>query len=98
MRGLLVVSGLCLLSGCASILNGTTQQVAVNTNPPGAKCGFYRGNERISTIDSTPGSALVDRTKHDIWVACVKSGYQAASYKNHSAFPPPASATSSRGV
>ena len=83
MRKLLVLGTVCL-SGCASILSGTSQQVMVNTNPGGARCGIYKEGERVATIDSTPGSATVQRTKHDIWLACVKPGYQAATYRNHS--------------
>ena len=83
MRKLLVLGTVCL-SGCASILSGTSQQVMVNTNPGGARCGIYKESERVATIDSTPGSATVQRTKHDIWLACVKPGYQAATYRNHS--------------
>jgi len=57
----------------------------VNTNPPGADCGLYREGIRIATVQNTPGSALVNKTKHDIWVVCVKSGYEQASYFNKSA-------------
>ena len=56
----------------------------VNSNPPGADCGLYRQNIRIATVQNAPGSALVEKTKHDIWVACVKSGYQMATFFNHS--------------
>ncbi len=56
----------------------------VNSNPPGADCGLYRQNIRIATVQNAPGSALIEKTKYDIWVACVKSGYQMATYYNHS--------------
>ena len=56
----------------------------VNTNPPGADCGLYRQGVRIATVQNAPGSALIEKTKHDIWVVCVKSGYQQATYFNHS--------------
>ena len=72
------------LTSCASILDGTTQQIAVNTNPSGANCGLYRQGQRIATIQDTPGSALVQKTKNNIWVACVKPGFLPASYLNHS--------------
>jgi hypothetical protein len=39
---------------------------------------------RIATVQNAPGSALVEKTKYDIWIACVKSGYQMATYYNHS--------------
>ena len=81
---LLWVAPLVALTSCASILDGTTEQIAVNTNPTGANCGLYRQDQRIATIQDTPGSALVQKTKNNIWVACVKPGYLPASYLNHS--------------
>ena len=73
-----------LLSACASIVEGTSQNILVNTNPPGAECGLYRKGLRIATVASTPGSALVNKTKNDIWIVCGKAGYQQATYFNHS--------------
>ncbi len=83
MRTLVIVM-LAGLSGCASILDGTSQQIMVNTNPSGADCGLYRQGERIASIQNAPGSALVQKTKNDIWVACVKSGYQPSSFLDKS--------------
>ena len=70
----------CLLGGCASIIEGTNQQIVVNTNPSGAECGLYRKGIRIGTIAQAPGSTLVDKTKNNIWIVCMKQGYQAATY------------------
>ena len=56
----------------------------LNTNPPGADCGLYRQGLRIGTVQNAPGVALIEKTKHDLWVACVKPGYQMASYYNKS--------------
>jgi hypothetical protein len=73
------------VSGCASILDGRSQEIAVSTDPPGAECGLYREEGvRIATIERTPGSAVVKKTKNDIWIVCAKPGYQPAIYLNHS--------------
>src|SRR6476620_1416745 len=57
------------LSACASIIEGTTQQIVVNTSPPGADCGLYREEGvRIAAIQKTPGKALIEKTKNDIWI------------------------------
>jgi len=37
----LAAAGL-LLAGCSSIVEGTTQEVFINTNPAGAACDFLR--------------------------------------------------------
>lgn len=75
---------LASLGACSTIIEGRSQQLMVNTNPPAADCAFYRQGIRIATVQNTPGIALVEKTKHDIWVACVKPGYQMASYYNKS--------------
>jgi hypothetical protein len=73
-----------LLAGCASISHGTTQQIAVTTEPPGATCTLSRQGLSIATIAETPGVALVQRDKRDILATCSKPGYQIATRTLHS--------------
>src|SRR3712207_4707311 len=42
-RFLCAALGLLVLAGCATIIRGTTQQIAVNTDPPGAGVKFSNG-------------------------------------------------------
>jgi len=82
---LLVLAGIGIaLTGCSTIIEGRSQQILVNSNPPGADCGLYRQGIRIATIQNAPGSALIEKTKYDIWIACVKPGFQQATLYNHS--------------
>ncbi len=83
-RGMVVAMFGVALSGCSTIINGTSQQIVVNTNPSGADCGLYRQGIRIGEVANTPGSVLIQKTKHDISVVCVKDGYQQATYFNKS--------------
>jgi hypothetical protein len=79
-RALLVVSIVAFnLSGCATILAGKTQNVSIQTNPPGANCTLTREGMPIGSIPATPGGMVVNKTKHDISVVCKKSGYQDAT-------------------
>src|SRR5260221_12945167 len=68
------------LSGCASIVEGTTQSIAV-TSPPtdGAKC-VLKSSEGTYYV-TTPGNATVHKTKNDLDVECDKDGFQHASLK-----------------
>ena len=84
MKNLFAIAACVLLGACSTIIEGRSQQMMVNSNPPGADCGLYRQNIRIATIQNAPGSTLIEKTKYDIWVACVKPGYQIATYYNHS--------------
>ncbi|MEI6729769.1 MAG: hypothetical protein WCL30_00785, partial [Pseudomonadota bacterium] len=79
-----IIASALLLSACSTIIEGRSQQLTVNTNPPGAKCDLRRQDTVIATVDSTPGSVYIEKTKHDIKVLCNKPGYQEATYLNHS--------------
>ena len=83
MKKLAFISAI-LLSSCSSIVSGTSQTLTINTNPEGANCKLYREGRVIGEISSTPGSVLVQKTKHDITVECTKKGYQKATYYNKS--------------
>ena len=72
------------LSGCATVFEGTSQEISVVTNPPGASCDFDRQGMQVGTIASTPGTANIRKSKYDIMVVCSKPGYQSGRYLNHS--------------
>lgn len=72
------------IGGCSSVIEGTSQQILVNTNPPGANCAFEREGQVIARVEQTPGGATIKKTKRDITVKCDKAGYQQATYLNHS--------------
>src|SRR5258705_1187241 len=82
------IAGLCALSfglsSCASITEGTSQDISVVTNPAGASCIFERQGMNIGTIPSTPATLNVPKRKYDITIKCNKPGFQEASYLNHS--------------
>lgn len=80
---MLVVAGV-LLPGCATLLEGTSQEILVSTNPAGATCTLEREGQVIATVTTTPGAALVKRRKHDITIKCKKEGFQEATYINDS--------------
>lgn len=71
VAALLCASG---LSGCATIIDGTTQPVSVNTTPQdGAKCTLK--NSEGTWYLTSPGSTTVHKTKHDMTISCTKDGF-----------------------
>ncbi|MEJ0026179.1 MAG: hypothetical protein WDN01_09145 [Rhizomicrobium sp.] len=65
------------VSGCASIVEGTTQSVAVATIPKdGAKC-VLTSSEGTYYV-TTPGNAIVHKTKNDLDVTCKLDGFKDA--------------------
>lgn len=66
-----------LLPGCATVIDGSQQQIAVVTEPPGALCAVDRGGVVVGTVQRTPGIVQFERSKQDVAVSCVKDGYGA---------------------
>jgi hypothetical protein len=81
---LAVVAALAPLAACSSVIEGTSQEILVNTNPSGANCVFVREGNIIARVQETPGGATIKKTKHDITVRCNKQGYMEGSYLNNS--------------
>ena len=74
----------CLLSGCASIVNGQNQPISVDTpNCAPAKCELT--NDKGSWFVTTPGSVTVRRAYGDMTIVCTKAGMPAATLKVQSA-------------
>lgn len=71
-------------AGCSSILDGTSQEIQVNTYPAGASCTFLRKGQPIATVSPTPGSALVKKTKSPVSIVCDKPGYAQATLADKS--------------
>ena len=67
------------LSGCGTITQGTSQNIVINSSPPGGHCELNRSGEHVASLYSTPGSVIVDKSRKDIVVTCDKPGYQTAS-------------------
>lgn len=84
LKKIAVAATVVLLSGCASIIDGRSQEITLNTNPPGASCAMERNGTPLGTISPTPGTAYVEKTKYDIHIKCNKDGYEEATYINKS--------------
>ena len=75
-----VAATITLLSGCASITNGTTQSLSVTTTPvQHAQCSLVN-KSGIWYVNDTPGSVTVHRNGAALKVTCQKPGYKLASY------------------
>jgi hypothetical protein len=66
------------MSACATIVNGTSQEVAINTAPIGAACDVTRQGSHVGSVLATPGSLHVDKSSKDLNVSCTKEGYAPA--------------------
>jgi uncharacterized protein YcfL len=75
---------LLLLAGCSSIIEGTSQEILINTTPDKANCAVIREGITIARVDPTPGATTIKKDKHDITIECTKNGYQKATFFNKS--------------
>ena len=73
-----------LLSACATIIEGRSQEITINTNPSGANCDITRNGTKIGSVTNTPASTMIEKTKYDILISCSKPGYTTATFMNHS--------------
>ena len=63
------------LNGCATLIDGQHDTIAISSTPiEGANCALT--SEDGSYFVTTPGNAIVSKTKHDITITCKKDGYQ----------------------
>ena len=83
-RAIAILVCFALAGGCASIFDGTTQQISVNTNPAGARCTFWRNGALIGDIGVTPGALRVDKSRQELVIVCDKPGYVPSTYVNRS--------------
>ncbi|MBL4802407.1 MAG: hypothetical protein JKY45_10980 [Emcibacter sp.] len=63
-----------LMTGCASIMSGTDQDIAMHTNPEGAECILTREGQQLRKV-VTPDNVRVSKLKHDIYVKCSMKGF-----------------------
>jgi hypothetical protein len=79
VSALVVLLGLAWgLSGCATLTKGTTQPIAISSEPAGADCTLSRRGQSLGKV-KTPGSITVKRDGDPINVTCSKDGYEEAT-------------------
>jgi hypothetical protein len=68
-----------LSSGCATVVKGSKQNIAVQTDPEGASCELAREGQIIGVVSPTPGNIEVEKDKDPIDVTCKKKGFKDAT-------------------
>ncbi|MCU0839540.1 MAG: hypothetical protein MUE49_12590, partial [Rhodospirillales bacterium] len=74
LRGMVSAAVLLSLAGCASIVSGTSEPVAVQTVPPIAVCTLERGGQILGQVHA-PGAITVSKNNKPMTVHCNKEGY-----------------------
>lgn len=64
-----------VLAGCATIIKGTSQSIAITTPPTsGAICTL--SSREGNWVVTSPGVVTVEKSKEDIVARCTKAGWQ----------------------
>jgi hypothetical protein len=62
------------LPACATITTGTTHNMTVVTDPPGAVCQLRRSDEVVGVVNPTPGSVRISKSSRVMTVHCTRDG------------------------
>jgi len=77
-------AAVALLAACSTVVEGSSQEIAVNTTPAGANCDLLRDGVSIAHVNATPASVKVDKSKRDITIECTLPQFHKATYYNKS--------------
>jgi hypothetical protein len=74
-RYLLAMACIAGLPGCATLVTDDHQSIVVTSDPVGATCQVHQGATYVGTVNKTPGTIYVGKSRHDLAVDCVRPGY-----------------------
>ncbi len=78
----ILIPGITLtLTGCASIVSGTHENLSVTTTPVEKATCVLSNDKGQWYIKSTPGSVKVHKSRKDLDVTCSKEGYKSNSLR-----------------
>jgi hypothetical protein len=71
---IVAIAGMALaVTGCATVIAGTTQDIRIVSDPPGAECRVSRDEVALAVV-TTPATVNVPRSKRNIMAVCRKEG------------------------
>jgi uncharacterized protein YceK len=73
--GVMIALGIALLSGCATVTQGTSQPLTINTDPTGASCTIKKDDQTLGVVNPTPGTVQVEKGWGALTVACQKEDH-----------------------
>lgn len=78
---LATLSATALLSGCASISDGTTQTVVFNLSPKETRCVVSRDGTSLGTINGRQNTLTIGKGAKDVLVNCSAEGHEDATHR-----------------
>ena len=79
-KAVVMVSAMALVSGCATVMSGTSQSVFIDTpEVQGAACDLTDAKGHQWHLPTTPGALSVGRGDGPMSIVCHKDGYKAGT-------------------
>lgn len=72
---LLAGAAALIFHGCATITEGSSQTILIETDPVGAMCELTRDGQVITRLHDTPATISVHKESGDLQLSCSKTGY-----------------------
>ena len=76
LRLIYCISFSALLSGCATMLQGTSQVIAFNLDPKTTICDVSTQGKLLGTVSDRSPTIEVGKSKHDLMLKCSANGYE----------------------
>ena len=76
MKHLSVIAAALFLGGCATVVDGRSQQIQLTSNAPGATCGISQNGEQIVAPEPVPATHNLRRRAGNLIVTCEAPGFQ----------------------
>ena len=64
------------LFGCATIVEGTSQEISVDSRPTGAQCRLESEGDTLAVVERTPQSVTLEKGNRNILVKCASGQAQ----------------------
>ena len=68
------------LFGCATIVEGTSQEILVDSRPTGAQCRLESEGDTLAVIERTPQSVTLEKGNRNILVECAGGRAQGSQW------------------
>lgn len=76
IRRITTLAGALALGGCATIIEGTTQEIAMDIVPAHAECSAVQNGKEVARYNPSSRTMFVPKSRRDLIVTCNAPGYQ----------------------
>ena len=76
MKRIALIAAAFVLTGCATVVDGTQQTISIDSNAEGAVCGITQNGRQVVSPAAVPAQHLLPRAQGNLIVTCEAPGYE----------------------